>query len=338
MKKYLLAIATLLSLHLSAQEIKTPEQIQAELDQAQADFETAQKMFIPWYTGPLITGSANNVPAGKWNIQPYLFFLWTHAEYNDNRKSISVPTLFTLRPLLVLQRGLTDWLDVTITPFGQFNWRESRYAQAFGDFTLTFGHQLVKETPYIPSVRITLGESFPTGQYEKLSSTKGGIDASGSGAFETVVGLFVSKVFWQMPLHPIRLRFAGTYSIPNHDVGVKDFNAYGGGFGTRGDVCVGQTLNLDGAIEVSLTQHWVFAMDVAYTYSRESTFKGYSGFTPLGTPASVGAPTSDQLSLAPAIEYNVSDRGGFIGGAWFTVTGRNSGNFAGLVLSYTWLF
>jgi len=338
MKKLSLAIAIATTTFLCSQEIKTPQQIQAELDKAQADFETAQKMFLPWYTGPLITGSASNVPAGKWNIQPYLFSLWTHAQYNDDRKSIDVPDIWTIRPLLVLQRGLTDWLDVTVTPFGLFNWREGKNAQEFGDFTVTFGLQAVKETPHIPAVRITIGESFPTGNFEKLSSDKSGIDASGSGAYESIVGLFVSKIFWQIPIHPVRLRFAGTYSIPNHDVGVKNFNTYGGGFDTKGDVCVGQTLNLGGAVEVSLTEHWVFAADIAYTYSRDSTFSGNPGMTALGMPAMVGTPSSDQLSLAPAIEYNVSGRGGFIGGAWFTVTGRNSGNFAGLVLSYTWLF
>ncbi|NGX47628.1 MAG: hypothetical protein K1000chlam3_01007 [Chlamydiae bacterium] len=340
MKKILLA-TILSSARIIAQEtpeVKTPEQIQAELDKAQADFEIAQKMFIPWYTGPLITGSANNVPAGKWNIQPYLFFLLDHAQYNDNRKSINVPDIWTIQPLLVLQRGLNSWLDATLVQFGLFKWREGEKAQEYGDLNLTLGHQLVNETPYVPSIRVTIGESFPTGHYQKLSPDKAGIDASGSGAFATIVGLFVSKIFWEIPIHPVRVRFAGTYEIPNHDVLVKNFNAFGGGFGTNGDVSVGQTLNLDLGIEVSLTEHWVFATDFAYAYSRETTFKGNPGLTALGTPASVGGPSSDQFSIAPAIEYNISDRGGFIGGVWFSVTGRNSANFVGIILSYTWLF
>lgn len=337
MKKILFA-TTLLSIPLFAQEISSPQQIQAELNQAQADFEIAKKMFIPWYTGPLITGSADNVPAGKWNIQPYFYFNVDHAEYDGSRCSIDVPNIWTIQPLLVLQRGLTDWLDTTLITTGFFKWREGRNAQTFGDMNLTLGFQVLKEGPYAPSIRATVGESFPTGRFENLSSKKAGIDASGSGAFETVVGLNISKVFWKFPLHPIRYRFASSYSIPNHDVLVKNFNAYGGGFGTRGDVCPPQTLNLDMAIEVSLTKKWVFAGDVAYTYSRSTSFSGNPGMTEEGLPASVGGPSSDQLSLAPAIEYNVSDTGGFIGGVWFSVTGRNSANFVALVLSYTQLF
>lgn len=341
MKKNLLAIPFIFSLPLFAQqqrEIKTPEQIQAELDQAQKDFETAQKMFIPWYTGPLITGSANNLPAGKWNIQPYLFFTVNHAVYDDDRKSIDVPNVWIIQPLFILQRGLTSWLDATIGPQGFFRWRKGESAAEFGDLTLSFGLQVLKQTPYVPSIRITIGESFPTGRFEKLSPNKAGIDASGIGAYATIIGLFFNKIYWENPLHPVSVRIAATYEIPNHEVSVQDFNTFGGGFGTDGNVCVGQTLNLDLGVEVSLTQQWVFAMDVAYFYSRETTFKGNPGVDAFGNPASVGGPSADQLSLAPAIEYNVSERGGFIGGIWFSVTGRNSPNFVSLVLSYTYLF
>lgn len=341
MKKALLATPFIFFGSLLAQqqeEIKTPEQIQAELNQAERDFKTAQAMFIPWYTGPLITGSANNVPEGKWNIQVYLFSTLNHAVYDNDRKSIDVPNIWVLQPLLIVQRGLTSWLDATIGPQGFFRWRKGENAQEFGDFTLSFGLQVLKQTPYVPSIRVTIGESFPTGRFERLNPKKAGIDASGIGAYATIVGLFFNKIYWQNPLHPVSVRLAATYEIPNHDVRVKNFNAFGGGFGTDGDVSVGQTLNLDLGVEVSLTQKWVFAMDVAYFYSRETTFKGNPGFDAFGNPAIVGGPQSDQLSLAPAIEYNVSEQGGFIGGVWFSVTGRNSANFVSLVLSYTWLF
>ena len=46
------------------QPIKSPEEIQAELDQAEAQFRKAEKMFNPWYTGPLIASSASMVPPG----------------------------------------------------------------------------------------------------------------------------------------------------------------------------------------------------------------------------------------------------------------------------------
>lgn len=341
MKKVLFFSSFITCLALSqayALGVKSPEEIQFEIDQAQSDFETAKEMFIPWYTGPLITSSANNVPKGKTNIQVYLFFLWQYGQYAQNRKMHRVPSIYTLNPLLVLQRGLTDWLDITATPQGFFRWRKDESAQEFGDLAVTFGIQLLKETPHVPSIRFTIGESFPTGKYKHLSSRKAGIDATGSGAFETAIGLNISKILWWNKLHPTAVRFVTNYTMPDHDARVRGFNAYGGGSGTKGHVRVGNTLNLDLGVEVSINQRWVFATDVAYTYSERNIFTGTPGFSAPGVPAGNGSPSSDQLSFAPAIEYNVSDSAGFIGGIWFTVTGRNSSSFLGAVLSYTYLF
>jgi len=335
--KKILSLLALTSL-LCAQDVKTPEQIEPELDQAQRDFETAQKMFIPWYTGPLITGSANNVPKGKNNFQVYTFFDWAYARFNNSRKSKSIDTVFTFQPLGLIQRGLTDWLDITVIATGFLKWSDGEYGQSYGDMSATFGFQVIKQTPWIPSVRVTVGESFPTGKFRNLNPSRIGLDAGGAGIYATIAGLNVSKVFWQIPLHPIAWRFTGTYEFPNIKAPVRNFNAYGGGVGTNGDVRVGQTLNLDTAIEYSFTEKWVFAFDIAYTYSMDSTFRGNPGLNADGSAAAVGGPSSDNLSFAPAIEYNPDEYGGFIGGIWFSVTGRNSSNFAAIVLSYTHLF
>ncbi|MBS0629148.1 MAG: hypothetical protein JSS30_02855 [Verrucomicrobia bacterium] len=314
--------------------IKTPEQIQAELDQAERDFEKAKKMFNPWYTGPLITGSANNVPPWKWNIQVYWYNTIQYAQFNKNWKSKSVPNVYTINPLILVQRGLSDWLDFTIIGQWFARWRKDKYARHFGDTSINFGFQLVKQTAYRPSVRFVLGQVFPTGKFRHLNPNKFGIDDTGAGAFQTSVGLNFNKIFWKIKLHPISVRLATSYVFPDAKVKVRDFNAYGGTLGTRGRVSVGPSLNVDLGIEVSLTQKWVFANDIAYSHSWKSSFSGFPGFA----PAVNGAPSSDQLSLAPAIEYNLSSDAGFIGGVWFTVAGRNSSNFVSIVLSYTQLF
>lgn len=336
MKRILCSLIAPLAL-IHAQEatepIKTPEQIQAELNQAEADFETAEKMFIPWYTGPLITGSANNVPARKINVQFYLYNTVQYAQYNNHWKSKNVPNVYTINPLLLFQRGINNWLDFTF--IGQWfgKWRKNQYSSHFGDSTINFGFQLLKQTQTRPSVRFVLGETFPTGNYRHLSPQKGGIDATGAGAYQTSVGLNLAKIFWKIKLHPINTRLSTSFVFPDAKVKVRGINAYGGGPGTRGKVSVGQSINIDFGIEVSLTQKWVFASDIAYTHSFKSTFSGRPGASTAN-----GAPSSDQLSLAPAIEYNVSSNGGFIGGIWFTIAGRNSSNFVSLILSYTQLF
>ncbi len=329
---------SLFSAILHAQEVESPQQIMTELEKAENDFEIAQKMFIPWYTGPLITSSAKNVAQGHINLQGYLYFTINHAQFNHHRKSISTPNTYILNPLLVFQVGLTKWLDVTVVPQGFFKWKKDHFADNFGDTSLSFGFQVLKEKAYVPSIRLVLGETFPTGKYQHLNFKKEGIDATGAGAYQTSFGFNISKIFWWSLLHPVAVRLATSYVIPDHRVHVHRFNAYGGGFHTNGKVKVGNTFNADLGIEVSLTQKWVFATDFVYTYSNKDSFHGTPGVTPNGTIAANGTPSSDQFSIAPAIEYNVSSTGGFIGGIWFSPTGRNSPNFVSIVLSYTQYF
>lgn len=332
-----LSIASLISAE-SEEPLKSPEEIQQEINQAEMDFRTAEAMFNPWYTGPLIASSASCVPPGKINLQPYIYLTTNYAQFNDHRKSINTPNTFIMSPLLVFQTGITNWMDFTIVPQGFFRWETGKFGDGFADLPIQLGFALLKETPYIPKMRLVLGTLFPTGKYQHLNASKLGLDATGQGAYQTILGLNLSKVFWWFKLHPIATRLATNYIIPDNTVSVKGFNAFGGGYDTKGDIKIGNTLTLDLGLEISLTQKWVFATDFVYTTSNKTTFSGTPGFLDSGLPASNGSPSSDQFSLAPAIEYNVNENGGFIGGVWFTVTGRNSANFVSVLLSYTVLF
>ena len=338
LKRFFFSLCLLSTLNLLAEEVRTPEEIQGELQSAQKDFDTAQKIFIPWYTGPLITGSANNVPMGHVNLQGYLFTTVNYAVFNKNRKSVGIPNQWVLNPSLLFQVGIAPRLDITVSPQGFFKWQKGRNANEWGDTTVQFGIQIIREKPYIPSIRLLVGEIFPTGKYRRLSHHRGGLDSTGAGAYRTLFGLNLSKIFWWSPLHPMSLRFSSNYIFADNRAPVNGLNSYGGGFHTNGKVWVGNSLNLDIGYEVSINQKWVFSTDIAYTYSNKSTFRGNPGVTSTGAAAIVGAPSSDQLSLAPAIEYNLHQSGGFIGGVWFSMTGRNAFNFVSLVLSYTQYF
>ncbi|MCH9612404.1 MAG: hypothetical protein S4CHLAM102_08940 [Chlamydiia bacterium] len=318
--------------------VQSPEEINRELAAAQARFEEAEKMFIPWYTGPLIAGSASTVPKGRWNIQGYLYLTDAYSRFTGNRRVVNQTDIYTVNPLVLFQYGLTEWMDITVTPQAIFNWQGNASASEFGDLPVTLGFQLLKETPYVPSLRFTVGETFPTGKYDNLSPNKGGIDSSGGGVYKTVFGLNISKIFWNVPVHPYRFRLSTNYAFADNKASVDNFHAYGGGVGTNGDVSVGGQVNVDLGFEISLTQVWVFAADLAYFYQSHSSFTGTPGVISTGAVASNGAPSSDQLSLAPAIEYNFDENGGLIVGIWFPLTGRNSSNFISLVSSLTYLF
>ena len=82
----------------------------------------------------------------------------------------------------------------------------------------------------------------------------------------------------------------------------------------------------DLAFEYTLTQNWALALDVLYVHNNHTRFSGHKGST-YGIPNSVGGPSSEQFSLAPALEYNWSSNCGVIAGVWFSVAGRNTADF-----------
>ncbi|MEX0961329.1 MAG: hypothetical protein WDZ28_00520 [Simkaniaceae bacterium] len=344
MRKFLfLVLAASLDLVYAQQEVPpyhppSPEEVQVELNQAEADFQRAKEMFNPWYAGPLITGGYTNMTPGFANIQPYIYFTNTYAEFDKNRNSKNIKDIYTISPLYLFQTGITNWLDTSMTVSAVFNNQGSNWASNIGDTTWGFGIQLYRESPYIPGFRGTVTQTFPTGKYEKLDPKKEGIDATGGGAYTTTFGLNFGKVIWQLnPLHPFAVRFNINYTI-TAPTNVKEFNVFGGGFGTDGKIKPGNTFNTNFGIEYSITQKWVAALDVVYDYTNSSNFSGRKGVDVNGQEASLGAPSSSQLSFAPAIEYNPSSTFGYVGGVWFTGCGRNSSNFVSLVFTFYAVF
>jgi hypothetical protein len=321
-------------------EHKTPQQIQQELDEAEADFQRAQKLFNPWYTGPLLTPSATMMPPGMAAIQPYLFITDNYAAFDSHRKSHKLKhKLITLNPAggPLAQTGITPSVDFTLNMQGFVNWQDGSKAGGFGDISTILGFLINTETFYGPKLKFTIKETFPTGSYQNLNENGLGLGATGGGSFQTQFGLAIGKVLFWTTQHPVNTRLFMSYNIalPVH---VRGFNAYGGGFGTNATVKPGNIFTVDGGIEYSVSQTWVFSLDIAYTAQNETTFSGNPGTTASGGIASLGKGYNDNLSLAPGVEYNMTDHSGFIGGVWFSVYGRNSLNFLSGILSFTYTF
>lgn len=317
---------------LFAQEpILTPRQIQAELDEANARFARAKKMFNPWYTGPLITPSPGMMPPGQANIQPYLFINGTYGAYNKKRKAKPIPhNVYTLQVTSGIATGITKTVDCSITPAGQVSWANRRHGGGFSDLSATIGFLINPESLYIPGMKFSITETFPTGKYQHLSLNGLGLNSTGGGTYQTQFGFAISKLFWWWYEHPMNLRFFVGYTVET-PVHVEGFNTYGGGLDTHGVVHPGDTLTTDLGIEYSFTERWVIACDIAYIASGRTKFNGFSA-------APVGNPYNDNLSLAPAIEYNWDENLGILWGVQFSVYGRSSPVFAKgqFSVTYTW--
>lgn len=334
----LLTIFLCLSLFSWTQETKTPEEIQKELDDAETTYKKAKSMFNPWYTGPLVTPSPSMMPPGDANIQPYLFVTGQWASFNSERKSVPLKdNLYTLQLTTPMQIGITHTMDVAIAPEGTANWQKGQSGGGFNDLSITLGFPITFQTLYVPGMKFTIAESFPTGKYQHLSTNGLGLNSTGSGAYQTTFGYAVGKVIWWTYPYPMNVRAFVGYTVST-EVHVSDFNSYGGGFGTDGTVHPGNKLTADFGMELSFTQRWVFALDVVYTATNPSRFHGTLGHNADGTAASVGTPYQDNLSLAPAIEYNWNDSLGILWGVQFAVYGRSSPIFATgqFSVEYTW--
>lgn len=319
-------------------EVKSPEEIQGEIDVAENQFQKALTIFNPWYTGPLITPGASMMPLGHGNTQPYLFFTDTYASYDSDRNAVSLSSdLFQIKAAANIQTGITDNFDLNLNFQGVHNRQYGKSSGGFGDMSAVAGLLVLKQGPYIPQVKFTITQSFPTGKYKDLNTDGLALDATGAGAFSTQIAFIISKVVFWETAHPMNLRLFGGYNRSS-SVHVSGYHAYGGGIGTKGIIYPGDNFSLDFGCEFSIDQKWVLATDLVYSTQGSTPFYGTAGVLPTGLSASNGAPSNDNLSISPAIEYNFNPKIGLIAGAWITLYGRNSSKFASGVISATFSF
>lgn len=308
-----------------------PGEIEQQLQEAQKEFDDARKMFNPWYTGPLLAPSAHVLQPNNVNIQPYLFYTTNYATFDNSGHSHNTPDLSVVNPSISpILVGVTPWMDMAFSIQTISNFQSGESYTNIGDIGWTVGFGLLKEGIYNPAIKLAIKETFPSGHYQKFRPEKANVSSTGGGAFATTFSLNLSKVIWWLTLHPMAARISLQYTLPAN-VHVEGYNNFGGGTGTSGTVRGGSSFLVDFGYEYSFTQQLVGALDIVYTHGWRRTFSGQ-------TILPVGSPSSDQLSLAPAIEYNINENYGWIGGVWFTVWGRNTSNFISGILSFTYTF
>lgn len=310
------------------------KQIEAELSQAEKDLQIAKKMFNPWYGGPLLTGSGNVMPPGYVNIGAQLQLTDYYASYNGSGKSVPADSIVEANPSLSLGFGLVSRVDLNIGLGWDYQYQLGEKYFGWQDVSAKLAFSLAKEGSYMPAVKFSIKEVFPAGKYKNLDPQKASVQGLGDGAYKTEFGLNFSKVVWWSLIHPMQLRLSLNYGIAS-EIKVKNFNSYGGGFGTDGKVDYGNYFKSSFGYELSITQKVVWAIDLAYEYSGKKTFRGIYGTSAQGTQAAVGGPSGYRVSLAPAIEYNFTPDIALISGVWFAVCGRNKSDFIAGIVSFS---
>lgn len=298
--------------------------------------------YSPFYTGPLLAPSANVIPKGHVNVQPYLFWTKTYGAYSRTWHQTHIPrSSVTLEPVVIAQYGMTQFMDINLNVHAFYQRKGDQQDFNYGDTSLTCGFQLLQDFLHnpLPACVVEVGMIFPTGKYQKRDLRKNGTDITGAGTYSTTFSLNFQKNFNRVfrqtldPLnyHPFLFRWSFGYEI-NSNVSVEGINAYGGSPSTKGRVKPGNTFITVFAWEYSFTEQWVFATDWQYECTPKSTFSGNNGGVPVGTPA------SQSWSVAPAIEYNITSKMGALAGVWFSFAGRNSSQFVTGICSFTVLF
>lgn len=314
---------------------------------AGATSETAvtpqQSLDEAWWTGPLLAPNAATLPQGHWLVEPYVYDLITYGHFDRNGTLTSSGAGHDIGSQGYIEYGLVDRITLGLIP--RIGLHESSAGQdssgfTVGDTTLqgAFGLTQFRQGSWVPATSLVIGETFPTGKYDRLDGRTDG--ALGSGAYSTTFSLYSQTYFWMPNGRILRTRLDLSYEVSRW-ASVRDVSVYGTSDGFSGRAHPGQSFFGDLAFEYSVTQRWVLAMDFWWEHDGNTRVEGgYVQSLTSGMPAYLvqNSGSDDLLYLAPAVEYNWSARMGVIAGARIAAAGRNVGATATPVAAINMVF
>lgn len=273
----------------------------AEVDRWKAAMESAR------WTGPMLASNAETLPQGRFYTEPYFYDVISGGEHHPGSSGF-------------YQYGLLDSLTVGLQPSFALGTDKPNRGMALGDFKLLSQLRLTQFTPEdrVPTIALAVNVTLPTGKHDRLGTLKNG---HGSGSFAPEVGINVQHYFLLGNGRLLRGRINLLRNFPLR-TDVVGRSVYGTVQDFRGHARPGSKTTLIGAVEYSLTNEWVLALDI------EADFWGRTRL--VGRDAG-GAPTTKRtfpkrwnVGFAPAVEYNWSPRTGILLGVWIIPKGHNT--------------
>jgi len=321
----------------------------------------------PWFTGPLLSGSPVVTPLGT--VNTYLDMLSQHNSgiYQNDYDFISTPRYLSsdFSPSFVY--GLTNDVDFGVELDYLRNQNEGQSYSGLGDTNMNLGFQLMTQgtSKNRSNIKLTLHQLFPTGRYDQLDPQYYTSNALGVGSYHTGISIVGQHLFALQESHYLNV-YGGMTLTYASSLRLHGLSTYGGGRETDGIIYPGDSLTADLAAEYLISKNWVAVIEGYFLGQRASHFVGRVGNNPaafiegrlpsepgshrilfnrimpnlhnLGNYEKIGSGNVAQITLAPALEYNFSDDIGIIGGAWFSVSGKNAPAFftTMLRLCVTW--
>ncbi|HWI77213.1 MAG TPA: hypothetical protein VNS53_09065 [Sphingomicrobium sp.] len=259
------------------------------------------------WTGPMLASNAETLPQGHFYTEPYFYDVISRGEHSPGSSGF-------------YQYGLTDSFTVGFQPSFAFGTRKPNREPAIGDFKLLSQLRLTHFTPRhrVPTIALVLNAVLPTGKYDRLGDRK---DGHGSGSFAPEIGVNVQQYFMLPNGRLLRGRINVLKQFPFR-TDVVGRSVYGTRPDFRGHAKPGSKTTLIGAVEYSLTNEWVLALDVEFDHWGKTRVVGREGAdAPLVSRTS---PASWNLGFAPAVEYNMSPTTGVLFGVWIVPKGHNT--------------
>jgi hypothetical protein len=301
--------------------------------------EVCQEGYDPLYVGTTLEILSTNIDPGDLFIQPYLFLIDRYGRYGSDGKEHSHRHVYGAQELLILETGITSWLDITLGLSSTYNWSGNQSAFLFGDTYVELGFQLLrdKKGTSIPDLRVLLDGTFPSGKYDQFSPDKVWVSGSGLGTYQVGVIIVAQKIFYVFPMHPFNFS-VNLYFVDQTNTPVRGLNVYGGTEATKGAVKPGFQFIGNLGFEYSLTRNWALGLDVHYEHTNQGSFSGEGWNFMSEGHSRQSLSSSERWSLAPCLEYSVSEHFGLEGGLWFSVAGKNSEAFMGYIADFYYNF
>ena len=292
------------------------------------------------FTGPLLTPSPSTLPQGSFYAQPYWIQTHTTGRYDGNGDRHALDNSVDTSLLSVLlSAGLTDRLagelvlDSARTTQGRQHSDGFRLADSAARlrYLLHEGDALTSK----PAIAVMLGQSLPTGRYDGLGENL--LNGQGEGAWRSNVSLLGQNYHWLPNGRPLRWRWQARWSPSPRDVSVHGRSVHGTDRSFRGHLSPGAALSAALGLEYSINANWALAMDLSASRQSGAVLDG-TALDPDGQRGHVerhdGA--SRSFSVAPALEYNLSDHVGFLVGVQASLPGgRNSASYVSPQASMT---
>ena len=282
-----------------------------------------------WWTGPLLASAAAALPVRGVTIESYVFDSVVKTRFDNSGDSRPVDRSESSGSLTEFFYGATDALTLgLIARFGRVRMSDDTHVSriGLGDCTVQGQYELARQSVNAPAtISLVLAETLPTARFDRLSDRPA--DGLGTGSHTTTLALYSQRLIVMPSERPLRSRLNVSYSFSSR-VQIQDVSIYGTADGFRGEAKPGPVIEFDWAAEYSVSRHWVTAMDIDYLHGASTPISGikarvsFAGESSAIAENRLGSTTT--LSLAPAIEYNLSGDLGIIAGIVIPIRGRNA--------------